>query len=106
MGEDESLLKRDTALIGTDPVVVSTDASPDTTVSVQVFHTPPPDGCSVATEVISESQPAGTIVMNRPDPYLAVQFMREGPGRAPIPIEYEIRGQSAAEERGLSNGVD
>jgi hypothetical protein len=95
MGENESLLKRDTALIGTDPVVVPTDASPDTTVSVQVFHSPPPDGGSVAAEVISESQPAGTEIIDRPDPYLAVQFMREGAGRAPIPIEYEIRGQKS-----------
>jgi hypothetical protein len=98
MSEDEPLLKRDTALIGTDPVVIPTDASPDTTVSVEVFHAPPPDGGSVATEVVSKSQPTGTIIIDRPDPYLAVKFTREGAGRAPIPIEYEIRGQSATEE--------
>jgi hypothetical protein len=106
MGEDEPLLNRDTALIGTDPVVAPTNVSPDTPVSVQVFHAPPPDGGSVATEVISKSKPAGTEIIGRPDPYLAVQFTRDGAGRAPIPIEYEIRGQGAAEEPGLSNGVD
>ena len=100
MSDSEDLIKRGTEIVGTDPVVVATDRSAKTSVSVQVFHAPPNDDGGVTSTAVAKSQPGGTIVMGQPDPYLAVKFTRAGVGRAPIPFEYEIRLQGADLPRG------